>query len=1149
MFSLGGVLLLAGVLALAILWRLSMGPISLGFMSGPVEQIVNAGLSGMRVEFSDVVIEREGGNGPPTVRFRHVRLVDEGNRLIARAPRATVEIDGAKLLRGRVVPRQFDLIGPHILVRRTLSGGIELGFGEPSSPPDTADISGKADKDISAETAQGSAFLESGQGMMAFLEREMLARDRGGAAALNAITVSDASVSLYDETNQSIWYAPKVNLDFGRTPDGLTLDADAEVASGKDSWRLDLRAAYRGDTQTMSVTARVHDFVPAYAAAQVFALSELGEVRLPLSGEAHLDLAEDGSITRADAVFTASAGYVGFPSFISKPILVDEGTLRLSYEPETREIVIGKSAIYIGGSQAALTGRLSPDYGETGRLLGTRVALHARDVSLDTDGEVTGALAIDRVDFEGYASVEDNRLDVDDLVILAGNAGIRMRGSFSEGEEAIGIRLAGRIRDLPIDTMKKLWPPILAPGAREWISENVLTGVIPTGEFTVDMPPKILAQALNDKAIPDRHANFDFTLSDVTTRYFDDFPVIIGAAGGGTLQGNSFDLSLKSGSVTVPSGKQIEFVSGDMRIDDLVTHGTMAEVNVTTKGPVSGFLELIDLEPLRYVSEAGFDMDRLTGAAEVSMALQLPLLRDIPAERLSVKAKTTIKEVNFTGIADDMEIDGGTVEVEVTDEGLTGAGDVTLNGVPVRLELSSSFKDDGPDERRVVARATLSDKDRVRLGTDINDFVKGPVPVTLTADISKGDVESAHLTADLSRAQLRIEAIRWLRPPIKGTKATLDLDFRKDGAIGIRNAAITGKDLNVRGTMVLNKAGDIVSASLPTAQLGPDYDMTVKASRRSGNVLGVSVGGRSFDARPMIHALFGKSDKAEDNLGTVALDASLSTVRGYRGSRLDRVSASAEIRNGGIVRMEMNGQHSDGSPVALSVRPKTSGTRALKLTSRNGGATLRAADLYSNIRDGNLSFTADLGAPGQSALRDGRLRIRNFQVRDEPALIRFDEQGGAQRTRPNSGSWSFTNLTVPFSVDGQYVRIGDALLQGPTIGASAKGLINKDNGALDISGTIIPAYALNSLLSSVPILGEVLMGGKGQGIFGVTFALRGTMSDPEMVFNPVSALAPGFLRKLFEFGTGDGGASGSGSGRDGGKRKEPEIDMPRALNR
>ena len=91
------------------------------------------------------------------------------------------------------------------------------------------------------------------------------------------------------------------------------------------------------------------------------------------------------------------------------------------------------------------------------------------------------------------------------------------------------------------------------------------------------------------------------------------------------------------------------------------------------------------------------------------------------------------------------------------------------------------------------------------------------------------------------------------------------------------------------------------------------------------------------------------------------------------------------------------------------------------------------------------------------------------------------------------------------------------MLKGTDLGASADGIIRKADGAIDITGTIIPAYALNSAIGKIPLFGDILTGGKGQGIFGLNFALGGSFAKPSFQVNPISAIAPGILRNFFEF--------------------------------
>jgi hypothetical protein len=68
-----------------------------------------------------------------------------------------------------------------------------------------------------------------------------------------------------------------------------------------------------------------------------------------------------------------------------------------------------------------------------------------------------------------------------------------------------------------------------------------------------------------------------------------------------------------------------------------------------------------------------------------------------------------------------------------------------------------------------------------------------------------------------------------------------------------------------------------------------------------------------------------------------------------------------------------------------------------------------------------------------------------------------------------------------------------------------------------MTGTYLPAYAFNNLFGQIPILGMVMGGGMREGLIGVTFKIDGPIAQPQVFFNPLSAIAPGIFRKIFEF--------------------------------
>ena len=86
---------------------------------------------------------------------------------------------------------------------------------------------------------------------------------------------------------------------------------------------------------------------------------------------------------------------------------------------------------------------------------------------------------------------------------------------------------------------------------------------------------------------------------------------------------------------------------------------------------------------------------------------------------------------------------------------------------------------------------------------------------------------------------------------------------------------------------------------------------------------------------------------------------------------------------------------------------------------------------------------------------------------------------------------------------------------GPSLGLTAAGKIDLDRNNVNVKGTLVPAYAINSVLGNIPLIGAIIQGGEGEGLFAATYAVTGNLDEPKIDVNEWSALAPGFIRDLF----------------------------------
>jgi len=142
------------------------------------------------------------------------------------------------------------------------------------------------------------------------------------------------------------------------------------------------------------------------------------------------------------------------------------------------------------------------------------------------------------------------------------------------------------------------------------------------------------------------------------------------------------------------------------------------------------------------------------------------------------------------------------------------------------------------------------------------------------------------------------------------------------------------------------------------------------------------------------------------------------------------------------------------------------------------------------------------------------LSVHNFAVRDETQLERAVTSGAQGRRSINT--IDFSGMRVDFTRMPGRVALRDGVARGPLLGGTIEGLVDYTRNEMHMRGTLVPLYGPNNLLGQIPVVG-LFMGGDKEGLFGITYEVVGRPGNPILRINPISALAPGLLRKVFEF--------------------------------
>jgi len=1123
-------LIIVAIIVGAGYWRLSSGPVSLSVLVATIENVINKNIDGLTVSIGDVVLERDEDTSAVQFRFINLRVRNQENKLVARISRAAFGMPASDLLNGEFSPTNLELLSPKMFLHRQLDGSFRLGFGDiapPGNPAVTARDDTRPGNNANETTTSPSSLdgPENAEDMIALLQATLLSDTvTGPTARLREIIISNAALTLYDEPNATTWASPNANITITRAKDGLTANVKARIQVGEEIFGFNVEAEYRKSNQNILVNASLEDVKPDILARHIPDLEMLKFLRLPVSGTASLEVGLDGKMLNAGLDIKLGAGKLVFSEKQADEIGVSAGQITLKYDQDKRLLVIEPSLIDLSGGKASLSGHLIPE-GDSGTPF-SRFGYNLELANIKIAGKKT--IEIDRIIAIGSADTDTAIINLETTELHAGEGRISVSGTIAARPKAPAFKLSGNIENIASVKLLEIWPLEVAPGLRGWIRDN-LVAFVPRGSFEVDIDGKGIDKLIAGNEVPKDFLKAEFEVQDATIRYFEGLPPLTGAYGRGILLDGEFTFYGDGGVATVASGKKVNLTKARFHTNWAISDPAVGTVRALVEGSASAVMELLDNKPLNFAGKMGVNPKTIGGEASGDLVFTMPLLAFLPVEKVDIKAKAKLTGIKIPKAFGDYDVTKGNLNLDITMFGLKGVGTINIKDTKAKLIWTENFGVKGKRQSEFKLQAVLDDAARARMGIDLTTFMRGPAVVDFTLKGSGADLNQARVEADLSKATLFRDAIGWTSPPGGKTTAGLDMTFIDGGEIAIKNIRVVSESRNllITGNLHIDARGNVSKFVLPKIRMGPLNRYGVRAERGPDGVLDVIVTGASLDARKMISNVL-KQDRIapvytkKKKRDVMRLSAIFATVYAHNKQVFKNFTTQMDTIGDSVVAIKVAATHSTSKSFILDYGDKAGETYNLVIGSKDAGAALKAFDLYSKIQRGRLTLKASITPAGSGKPSTGYLQIRDFDIANDNRLkdltqtfVNEDEE--FETILRNSVA--FSSFRMPFELTKNRLLIGNSILKGVVLGASGRGIINTKTNALKIEGTLIPVYAINSIIGNIPVLGKLLVGRKGEGVFGVTFSLRGTTAKPRFSINPVSALAPGFLRQFFEKGT------------------------------
>jgi hypothetical protein len=1088
--------LAVGAVAAAILFfaagaviRLLLGPISLGPLAGPLSGAIEDALPGITLKYDQAAVEWARDEGRVNLVVLGAKILDSNGQAVAEAPKADIDLAARPFLQGHIRVQRITLVGVELSLVHMKDGSMRLGA--------------EGDRHANDVLARLNDVIEA----------------KGSAtSSLKSFAVRNARISFFDEATGLNVTAPHATLVMAAKDRaiGLHFESDVTISGSSTHVRADMtlppdKGAITGDALVTNLDLRA-------LAANAPMFQQLSGAALSVNLATHYRVMPGAHISAADFDLTA-AGQMPLAALADKTLHVRQLRLSGHYDGMKDHLTLAQASLEAREGMVRLKGAADLHY-DKDALAGVSGEIQTSRLALDMPGIFAQPVSFQSLQFAGSYQLADQTLEISRANLAAPGFALSLSGGVALGKEgeAPGLSVTGKLAPLPLKALLRYWPLPLAPGARSWIQDNVFAGQAGPFIFETHFTPGMLDQA----AFPDDAFKLTFAVSGVEGNYVQGLTHVTNVSGNATLLGDTFSADFDSGRVG-----NLVARGGHARIPTLHQHGTVGQFAAHVDGQLPDIMTLIDMKPLGYASRFGIDPKDTHGAASTDLSFTIPMLADLPVDDVGISVKAQVSD--FAVTLGRLKLTNGQVNFDIDNNHLRQTGAVNLADARLAVDWLEDFKTADPITTRITARGVVTENARQALRLGLQNILSGPMMVNAQLQGHSGQLTSADVTMDLGNSVLAIPILHLGKPAGLAATGHVGVNFGPGDVPHDETIRVTGPGISANGVANFDRTGSLSVLNFSSVKMGPLNDLSFTLNRTAaGNEYVLR--GHSLDG-----SLIGR------NVGeTQATDGARHEEPAAEPFHIDAKLDRFAMRDGVAVapfNLDLSGVGDRPSALALSGGLSKSATltgaidttaqgRRLTLEAGDAGQLIKGLFAFDSIKGGKLKLVANLpGRAGDAPVAapptpdyQGTLAIDDFQVENQHLLARLFSAGSLTGLGDllGGGGISIDRLNVPFSAKNNVLTVHGAIARGPAVGVSADGYIDRGRDEVALKGSLVPAYGLNSVLGNIPILGNVLVSKKGEGIFGVTYSATGNAEEPNIAVNPLSVLAPGIFRRIFE---------------------------------
>ena len=1083
---------IAGAGAAFLYWRLDSGPVSLNFFISSVEVAIERKLPvGYDVKIDEAALGRTGRRSDVIINFSGLRILNAANDETVSADNISFTFDFGDILSGKAGAKRIGATGAKFRIVRNENLNIELP---------------------AVQRQRRRSFFAD---MPLVFDRQLL------KSAFESAEIAKAEITFIDSASGRSWVAPAANVMLRRNETGLVGEFDGALDIAGARATLKASALYADQSGTVSVVMSGTNFPVADILTTLYG-ETAGILDAPVSGKAAISFSTSGDVLASSISARAGKGVLKLGGASAPMNFVEWDT---QFDPERNEFTVDRFVFDGGGSSGEISGTVAVSFGDDIRTPKNVVFDLATDnLVIASDGFFPEPLPLETLVLSGGYQVDQRRLSIS--TIKSEVHGVSATGSLAfifPDRIAEGVRPSlGVTADIDFggvvdpDRLMKLWPLGIAMGARDWIEDRVVAASIENITFDMDLPPGAVSAAAG---MPDDAMALRFDVRDATAYFVKAMTPVSAGVGSGVVRGNSFVLDASSarvGDVVISNG-QVEFPI-------FMPKWQPTYIRFTASGDTETILSIIDQKPLSLLSKVRLSPEQFSGTTRTKIEIMRPNKRDAAPEEYSYSGSASFEDMSVTDLIGDVELSQAKGTLDLKARSMTVRADAKISDAPINFVWNKKFfAQDGPSNIEVAGVIDSSTGDL--FGVPSRQMLRGPVAFTANAVGELGAIETLDIDADFFGAALTVDALGWRKPADVPADGDIQISFTPD-TIAIDKVHILGGGIEIDGSLSIAQSGGLQSVDLAKFFLAGAADLSLSAMREASGALAITATGDFLNGAAMTEQIVtgkttGSNDAGFDWGPGVSLSARVNRMQ-MRGG-VEYRGASLELRRDEHQLQALDFSAFDETSAPLTVSMTLTDTedgpqRVINARSGAIGGLLAGIFGVKSISGGDGSLQINLPPAGEKGF-SGALEARDLQVIEAPLLARIFSAGSLDGLTNllNGEGIDLTYAYGEFDFADKLLVVKDMRATGPSVGITAEGAIALGQGGeVSLVGAVAPIYQLNSVLGNTPIIGDIFIGKKGEGIVALSYSVSGDAAAPTVFVNPLSALTPGIFRRLMQ---------------------------------